>query len=68
MREKKVKEAHERTWLTLDALQILAYDGDEAAPYKAWTLERLSKMMSSCDVCVRVYHKSRAEWRSKLME
>jgi senataxin len=63
-----VKEAQVRTWLTLDALQILAYDGDEAAPYKAWTLERLNRLMSTCDVCVRVYHQSKADWKNKLME
>ncbi|KAL1605443.1 DEAD-box type RNA helicase [Paraconiothyrium brasiliense] len=67
-RTAKVKEAEERKWLTLGALQIMAFDGDDAAPHKAWMLERLDKLMTSCDVCVRVYHQARAEWRQSLFE
>lgn len=47
---------------------ILAFDGDDAAPYKAWMMERLDRLMTSCDVCVRVFHQSRAEWRQSLLE
>lgn len=67
-REAKISEAENRKWVTLEALQILAFDGEDAAPHKAWVVERLDALMTTCDVCVRVFHKSRAEWRAKLME
>ncbi|KAF9738293.1 hypothetical protein PMIN06_001829 [Paraphaeosphaeria minitans] len=67
-RKNKVREAEARKWLTLGALQIMAFDGEDAAPHKEWMLERLDALMTSCDVCVRVYHQSRAQWRQNLFE
>lgn len=67
-RKRKVKEAEERKWVALDALQILAFDGDEAKAFQSWIADRLHTLMTSCDVCVRVFHQSRAEWRAKLLE
>jgi senataxin len=67
-RKQKIKEAEDRKWTTLHALQILAYDGEEARPHKEYLLERLGSIMTGCDVCVRVFHQSRAEWRAQLME
>lgn len=67
-RKQKIQEAQERKLLALDALQILAYEGDDAAPHKAWVTERLTALMTSCDVCVRVFHQSRAEWKNRLVE
>jgi senataxin len=29
---------------------------------------RLNQLMQSCDVCVRVFHQSRAEWRTRLVD
>lgn len=67
-REAKIKEAEERKWIALEALQIVAYDGDEAAPHKEWLLARLNGLMTSCDICVRVFHQSKAEWKNRLIE
>lgn len=67
-RNNKKLEADGRKWLALDALQMLAFDGDEAAPHKEWLKERLNNLMTSCDVCVRVFHQSRAEWKLRLIE
>ncbi|PVH99244.1 tRNA-splicing endonuclease-like protein [Periconia macrospinosa] len=67
-RKLKVEEAEKRKWITLEALQILAYDGDEAAPHKTWLLTKLNGIMSSCDVCVRIFHSSRGEWKARLVE
>ncbi|KAF2263455.1 tRNA-splicing endonuclease-like protein [Lojkania enalia] len=67
-RQKKIQEAYERKWLALEALQILAYDGEEARPHQEWLSGRLDNLMTSCEVCVRVFHQSRAEWKSKLIE
>lgn len=67
-RKTKIKEAEDRKWVALEALQILAFDGEEAAPHKQWLLARLEGLMTSCDVCVRVFHQSRSEWQNKLVE
>ncbi|KAF2281610.1 uncharacterized protein EI97DRAFT_34516 [Westerdykella ornata] len=67
-RKDKIQQAQERKWLAFDALQILAFDGEEAETFKAWITERVQGLMTSCDVCVRVFHQSRAEWRSRLEE
>jgi senataxin len=67
-RNARIEEAEGRKWVALEALQILAYDGDEAAPGREWMLERLDTLMTKCDVCVRVFHQSRSEWRNKLVE
>lgn len=63
-----MSEAEKRKWIALEALQILAFEGDEAAPHKDWLLEKLNGIMTSCDVCVRVFHASRAEWKARLIE
>ncbi|KAF1977734.1 tRNA-splicing endonuclease-like protein [Bimuria novae-zelandiae CBS 107.79] len=67
-RNSQIKQAQDRKWIALGALQILAFDGDDAAPHKEWMVERLDRLMTSCDVCVRVFHQSRAEWRQNLLE
>ncbi|OCK78644.1 tRNA-splicing endonuclease-like protein [Lepidopterella palustris CBS 459.81] len=67
-RRRKLQQANERKWLTLEALQILAFDGPDAAPHKLWLIERLNTQMTSCDVCVRIFHKSRIELKHKLEE
>ncbi|OCK89265.1 tRNA-splicing endonuclease-like protein [Cenococcum geophilum 1.58] len=67
-RIKKLKEVEERKWLTLDSLQILAFDGPDAAPYIAWLKERLDTQMTCCDVCIRIFHKARAELKNNLEE
>ncbi|KAF2689503.1 tRNA-splicing endonuclease-like protein [Lentithecium fluviatile CBS 122367] len=67
-RKAKIQEAEDRKWVALEALQILAYDGEEAAPHKEWLLARLEGLMTSCDVCVRVFHQSRSEWQNRLVE
>ncbi|KAK7178035.1 helicase sen1 [Paraphaeosphaeria sporulosa] len=67
-RKIKIREAEDRKWLTLGALQIMAFDGEDADPHKEWMLERLNALVTSCDVCVRVYHQARAQWRQNLFE
>jgi senataxin len=67
-RKEKIKQAEERKWLALDALQVLAFDGEEAEPFQAWITERVNGLMTSCDVCVRIFHQSRAAWKARLVE
>lgn len=67
-RELRKQEAEERKWTALKAAEILAFDGEEAAPHKDWLKDRLGQLMQSCDVCVRVFHQSRAEWRTRLVD
>ncbi|KAF1916828.1 SEN1 N terminal-domain-containing protein [Ampelomyces quisqualis] len=65
-RSLKVHEAEERKWTALKAMEIVAFDGDEAKPHKDWLMSRHNKFMQSCDICIRVFHMSRAEWRTRL--
>lgn len=67
-RKFKIQDAEQRKWMALKAMEILAFDGDEAAPHKEWLVEQHNKYMQSCDVCVRVFYMSRAEWRIRLMD
>ncbi|RAR08384.1 trna-splicing endonuclease [Stemphylium lycopersici] len=67
-RKLKLQAAEERKWTALKATEILAFDGEEAAPHKEWLVSRLNQLMQSCDVCVRVFHQSRAEWRTRLLD
>ena len=62
------REAEDRKWKALKATEILAFDGEEAAPHKEWLVSRLNNLMQSCDVCVRVFHQSRAEWKTRLID
>ncbi len=62
------RQAEDRKWIALKATEILAFDGEEAAPHKEWLTNRLNNLMQSCDVCVRVFHQSRAEWRTRLID
>jgi senataxin len=67
-RKLKIREAEERKWTALKATEILAFDGDEAAPHKEWLISRLNSIMQCCDVCVRVFYMTRAEWKIRLMD
>ncbi|KAH4923321.1 hypothetical protein HBI23_092450 [Parastagonospora nodorum] len=67
-RKTKLQEAEERKWSALKAMEILAYDGDEAAPHKEWLTNRVDQHMESCEVCVRVFYMSRPEWRIRLID
>jgi senataxin len=67
-RRLKLLAAEARKWTALHAAEILAFDGEEAAPHKEWLVNRLNHLMQSCDVCVRVFHQSRAEWRTRLID
>ncbi|KAF2745877.1 hypothetical protein M011DRAFT_459767 [Sporormia fimetaria CBS 119925] len=66
--EEKIQQAQERKLCTLDALQVMAFDGEEAEQYQAWLTDRLQTLMTSCDVCVRVFHQSRSEWKERLLQ
>lgn len=50
----------------LEGIKILAFDGPDAAPWIEWVRDRLESQLTSCDVCVRMYHKSRAELKETL--
>ncbi|KAF2851039.1 tRNA-splicing endonuclease-like protein [Plenodomus tracheiphilus IPT5] len=67
-RKHKIREAENRKWTALKSLEILAFDGDEAAPHKEWLISRLDTLMRTCDVCVRVFYQSRAEWKMRLID
>jgi senataxin len=68
LRKIMIQEAEERKWTALKATEILAFDGEEAAPHKEWLVGRFNHIMQTCDVCVRVFYMSRAEWRIRLVD
>lgn len=67
-RLKKLSEAEARKNLVLDCLPIFAFDGADAAGYQEWLKEKLNQAMTSCDVCIRLYHRARNELKHKLEE
>ncbi|KAH7052362.1 tRNA-splicing endonuclease-like protein [Macrophomina phaseolina] len=67
-RHKKLAEAEARKNLVLDCLPIFAFDGADAAGYQEWLKEKLNHAMTTCDVCIRIYHRARNELKHKLEE
>ena len=60
--------SHQRKQLALDALQILAFDGEDATNWQIWLKERLQAQLTSCDVCIRNYHHGKKQMKQKLEE
>ena len=54
--------------LALEALQILAFDGDDATTWQIWLKERLQAQLTSCDVCIRNYHYRKRQMKQRLEE
>jgi senataxin len=67
-RKAKIRESEERKWAALKAMEILAFDGEEAEPHKEFLKNRVDRDMQSCEVCVRVFYMSKAEWRIRLID
>jgi senataxin len=68
-RHAKIAEVEDRRKLILHkAIQIFAFDGAEAAPYQKWMEEKLDWHMTTCDVCIRIYHKSQADIKDALLQ
>lgn len=67
-RLKQLSEAEARKNLVLDCLPIFAFDGSDAAGYQEWLKGKLNQAMTSCDVCIRLYHRARSELKHKLEE
>jgi len=68
IRMAKLTEAEKRKALLLNALRIFAFDGADALKLQESLLERLSVQLGECDVCIRVYHKSRSELKYNLQQ
>lgn len=67
--EKGRREAStQRMQLALDALQILAFDGDDATTWQLWLRERLKAYLTSCDECIRNYHCGKRQMKQNLEE
>lgn len=65
-RQAKVEEAQARTTKVLDCCTILAFDGGEAEQYQIQFKESLAKQLTRCDICVRVFHRSRGQLSTSL--
>jgi senataxin len=65
-RQAKVEEAQARTTRVLDCCTILAFDGTEAEPYQNQFKESLCHQLTRCDICVRVFHRSRGQLKTSL--
>jgi senataxin len=65
-RKVKIEEAQSRTTKVLDCCTILAYDGGEAEQYQNQLKDSLAKQLTRCDICVRVFHRSRGQMKTSL--
>lgn len=65
-RERKIEESNSRKTLVYEALQIFAFDGNDAVPLQTWLQENLDIHMSRCETCARQYHRGRTELKEKL--
>ena len=65
-RQAKVEEAQNRTTQVLSACTILAFDGGEADQYQTQLKDCLRKQLTRCDICVRVFHRSRSQLKTTL--
>jgi len=62
----KLEEVEKRKRLLLNALRIFAFDGADALKLQEALLKQLNAQLGECDVCIRVYHKARAELKYSL--
>ena len=67
-KSERSEASYQRNQLALDALQILAFDGDDAKKWQTWLRERLQAQLTSCDVCIRSYHYGKRQMKQKLEE
>ncbi|KAF2136625.1 uncharacterized protein K452DRAFT_322283 [Aplosporella prunicola CBS 121167] len=67
-RLRALDKAEERKQLVLQCLRIFAFNGADAVPYQEWLKGRLNATMTSCDICIRMYHRSRPELKHGLEE
>ncbi|KAM0707181.1 hypothetical protein Q7P35_006512 [Cladosporium inversicolor] len=65
-RQAKVEEAQNRTIKVHNCCTILAFDGSEAEPYQIQFKESLAQQLARCDICVRVFHRSRGQLKTSL--
>jgi len=65
-RQAKVEQAQNRTTQVLNACTILAFDGGEADQYQRQLKDCLCKQLTRCDICVRVFHRSRSQLKTTL--
>lgn len=65
-RQAKIEEAQNRTTKVLDCCTILAFDGGEAEQYQNQLKDSLRNQLKRCDICVRVFHRSRGQLRTNL--
>ncbi|KIW09450.1 uncharacterized protein PV09_00330 [Verruconis gallopava] len=66
-RREKAEAASKRKRTVLSAVQIFAFDGEEAVPLQDYVRNGLEHLMQTCDVCVRTYHAARSELGEILM-
>jgi senataxin len=65
-RQAKVEEAQNRTIKVHNCCTILAFDGSEAEPYQNQFKASLAQQLARCDICVRVFHRSRGQLKTFL--
>ena len=66
--KERYEASNQRVQLALDALQILAFDGDDATTWQLWLKERLKTYLTSCDGCIRNYHCGKKQMKQNLEE
>ena len=67
-RRKHIARIEETKRLVFDSCQIIAFDGSDAEAWLAKFKKSLEIQLSRCSVCVRQYHRSRADLKHRLDE
>jgi senataxin len=64
----RIQDARERNRKFMDAMEILAFDGPEAEPYKNYIWDRLNDAMSKCDLCIPAYYIAKMQLSDRLQQ
>lgn len=62
-RDRRIKEAKDRKWLVLRAMLLFSFNGEEAWPGQRFIETTLADKLEKCSVCVREFHRGRAEFQ-----
>ncbi|KAF4549892.1 Helicase SEN1-like protein [Elsinoe fawcettii] len=65
-RRKRIEKTHDRRTDFVQAVQILAFDGDDAVSYQKTLKDGIGTQLTRCPICIREYHKGRSQLEGDL--
>lgn len=66
IRRQKLEEVDARKRVVLEALLLFAYDGPDVVAQQEWMKQRLADLMTTCEVCIRLFHAARRDLKHNL--